>query len=64
MMKIVRKRGSDGVTEVWQNNSLIGYLDNDVLFGINKKQEAVEICKIANDSEIIPEMQKWKLLNL
>lgn len=56
-MKIVT--GADRAT-VFNENKLVGYVEDFKLFGIDRDGYAVEICHIDHNNEIVTRFREWQ----
>lgn len=56
-MKIIPVQ--DGV-KIFNENKVIGYVEHDILFGMDRDGYAVEICRIDDNSEIIGALTTWR----
>lgn len=57
MVKIIPD--NDGC-KIFSGNTVIGYVENETLFGFGKDGYAVEICRINNQAEIIGKLTEWR----
>lgn len=46
--------------KIFSGNKVIGYVENQTLFGFGNDGYAVEICRIDNQSEIVGKLNEWR----
>lgn len=56
MIKLI---DTDGRTNAFQNNQLIGFWDGVRLYGVDNAGYSQEICEIDHRNEIIPKLTEW-----
>lgn len=59
MVKIIQRNER---LEVFDDNKVIGYVENNTLSGLDRDGYAVEICHIDNNSEIAGRLKEWQSL--
>lgn len=47
---------------VFNENTVIGYVEDDKLYGLDRDGYAVEVCHIDNNNEIAARMGEWRAL--
>lgn len=57
MVKIVP--GNDRLT-VFDGNKIVGYVENDILYGFDQSGFAVEIGRISHPNEIEEKLKQWR----
>ena len=60
MVKIVQRNER---LEVFDGNTVIGYVEDDKLSGFDRDGYAVEICHIDNNNEIETKLRAWQRQN-
>lgn len=56
MVKIITR---DGRAEIFNENKVIGYVEENKLYGFDRDGYAVEICHIDNNHEIAGKLKEW-----
>lgn len=46
--------------DIFLENIRVGYVENDVLYGMDRKGYAVEICVITHKSDINGKLTEWR----
>lgn len=47
--------------QIFNENKLIGYIENDKLFGLDADGYFVEICEVDNNAAAMEILRKWQL---
>lgn len=57
MVKIIQRNER---LEIFNGNTVIGYVEDSKLFGFDRDGYAVEICHIDNNNEIVTRLNEWQ----
>ena len=57
MVKIINR---DDRLMVFNGNTVLGYVEDDKLYGFDRDGYAVEICHIDNNNEIAMRFEEWR----
>lgn len=57
MVKILMR---DGRFEIFNENKVVGYVEDNKLFGFDRDGYAEEICHIENNNEITTRFETWR----
>lgn len=56
MVKIIPTQ--DGI-KIFSENKIVGYVENDTLYGFDRDGYAIEVCRIDHDHEITGKFLEW-----